>query len=210
MPLELETYATQRARWPHDGKVILAQYDDTSVVVYQAFHAVTAEHAVRHGRLGGPRYSFDRMSWIKPNFLWMTYRCGWLTKDDDQSHVLAIRLDRGFFDGLLERAVASSWRASAYPTEAEWSQALKASEVRLQWDPDHGPRGEKLDRRAIQLGLRGKTLRAFVEEATQSIKGVSDLVLAERANRDDESRLRTPRESPYPVDSETARRALGL
>jgi hypothetical protein len=57
MPLELETYATQRARWPHDGKVILAQYDDTSVVVYQAFHAVTAEHAVRHGRLGGPRYS---------------------------------------------------------------------------------------------------------------------------------------------------------
>jgi hypothetical protein len=24
MPLELETYATQRARWPHDGKVIRA------------------------------------------------------------------------------------------------------------------------------------------------------------------------------------------
>lgn len=210
MTLELETYAGQRARWPEEGKVILAQYDDTSIVVYQAFHSVTAEHAVRHGRLGGPRYSFERMSWIKPNFLWMMYRCGWRTKDDEQSRVLAIRIDRSFFDGLLERAVASSWRASPYASEAEWKLATKASEVRLQWDPDHGPTGEKLARRAIQLGLRGETLKTFVHEATVSIEDVSGLVIAEREHRADESRLRTPKETPYEVGSSVARWALGM
>lgn len=210
MTLELETYATQRARWPAEGKVILAQYDDTSVVVYQAFHAVTAEHALRHGRLGGSRYSFERMSWIKPNFLWMMYRCGWLTKDEEQSRVLAIHIDRGFFDGLLERAVASSWCASSYASEAEWKHASKTSEVRLQWDPDHGPTGEKLARRAIQLGLRGETLNTFVHEATVSIEDVSEWVTAEREHRADESRLRTPKETPYEVGSSRARRALGM
>jgi hypothetical protein len=28
------------------------------------------------------------------------------------------------------------------------------SEVRLQWNPDHDPTGNKLERRALQLGLR--------------------------------------------------------
>ena len=28
--------------------------------------------------------------------------------------------------------------------------------VRLQWDPDHSPSYEKLERRAIQLGLKGQ------------------------------------------------------
>lgn len=210
MPLDLEAYATQRARWPDEGKVILAQYDDTSIVVYQAFHPVTADYAERHGRLGGPRYSFERMSWIKPNFLWMMYRCGWLTKDEEQSRVLAIRIDRGFFDLLLEQAIASSWRASPYATEDEWKLASKAATVRLQWDPDHDPNGAKLARRAIQLGLRGDTLKAFVHEATLGIEDVSELVIAERENRADEERLRTPREAPYEVRSPVARRALGL
>jgi len=33
--------------------------------------------------------------------------------------------------------------------------------VRLQWDPDHSPKGEKLARRAIQLGLKGKVCIVF-------------------------------------------------
>ena len=197
--LTLDCYATLRESWPEEGKVILAQLDDDSIVVYQAFNAVTADYAVEHQRLGGPRYSLQRMSWIKPNFMWMMYRCSWLEADDEQARVLAIRIDRAFFDGLLNRAVASSFRASGMESEAAWKMALKGSEVRLQWDPDHGPKGGKLARRAIQLGLRGETLRQFVFEATRSIEDISELVRAQRANREDPTRLRVPAERVYAV-----------
>lgn len=195
--LELESYASQRERWPSEGRVILAQYDDEEIVVYQAFHAVTARHAVEHQRLGGPRYSFSRMSWIKPNFLWMMYRCGWLEKEDAQARVLAIWITRAFFDEVLERAVPSGWDRERFATRADWQRAVKSSDVRLQWDPDHAPSGEKEARRAIQLGLRGETLRRFVNEATRKIEDVSDLVIRERENRLKLDRLMTPRERSY-------------
>ena len=200
--LELETYATQREVWPDEGKVILAQFDQDSIIVYQAFNAVTADYAVEHQQLGGPRYSLTRMSWIKPNFMWMMYRCSWLAADEEQARVLAIRIDRAFFDGLLASAVASSFRASGMESEAEWKRALKQSEVRLQWDPDHGPNGNKLSRRAIQLGLRGETLRRFVFEATRSIEDVSDLVRTQREHRRDPTVLRVPAERVYAVHAD--------
>jgi hypothetical protein len=27
-----------------------------------------------------PPFKVDRMTWVKPSFLWMTYRSGWATK----------------------------------------------------------------------------------------------------------------------------------
>ena len=199
MPLELADYLTLRETWPKDGRVVLAQFDEDSIVVYQAFNAVTAAFAVEHQRLGGPRYSFDRMSWIKPNFMWMMYRCNWLEADAEQARVLAIRINRGFFDELLASAVASSFRASGMETEADWKRALKRSQVRLQWDPDHGPSGQKLSRRAVQLGLRGEMLRRFVVEETRSIEDISDLVVEQRAHRPDLATLRVPREQVYAI-----------
>lgn len=199
MNLELADYLSQRDAWPQEGQVILAQFDEDSVVVYQAFNAVTAAYAVEHQRLGGPRYSLERMSWIKPNFMWMMYRCRWLEADDEQARVLAIRIGRPFFDELVSGAVASSFRASGMETEAEWKRALKRSEIRLQWDPDHGPHGDKLTRRAIQLGLRGETLRRFVFEETRSIEDISDFVREQRAHRRDLTKLRTPKERAYPA-----------
>lgn len=191
---------------------MLAHYDDEHIVVYQAFHEVTAAYAVEHQRLGGPRYKLTRMSWLKPNFLWMMYRCGWLAKDDEQGRVLAITMRRAFFDELLEAAVASSYprRGNAFTDKDEWKEAVQRSEVRLQWDPDHAPGGAKEERRAIQLGLRGETLRRFVEEATHRIEDVSDFALREREHRADASRLQLPKERPYPITSARARRALGL
>src|SRR4051812_10291895 len=102
MPLQLEPYEAQRRRWPSAGRHILAHYDEATVVVYQAFSIAIGEFAVQHQRFGGP-FSFGRMSWIKPNFLWMMYRCGWATKEN-QEMVLAIRLGRPGFDEILRRA----------------------------------------------------------------------------------------------------------
>lgn len=53
------------------------------------------------------------MSWIKPNFLWMMYRCGWGTKPD-QKIVLAIRLRRTGFDELLAQTVPSRFDLALY------------------------------------------------------------------------------------------------
>ncbi|WP_425365083.1 DUF4291 family protein [Eubacterium ruminantium] len=38
-----------------------------------------ANEAVAKGAFGS-HFSMNRMSWIKPSFLWMMYRCGWCGK----------------------------------------------------------------------------------------------------------------------------------
>jgi len=97
MHLSTDLYAEQRLSWPESGEQILANYDEESIVVYQAYKPSIGRYAVDHGRLGGPDFSFSRMSWIKPNFLWMMYRSGWGTKNG-QEMTLGLRLKRSFFD----------------------------------------------------------------------------------------------------------------
>jgi len=197
-PLPTASYAEQSARWPDRGRHILAHHDAETIVVYQAYRPEIGEWAIQSGRLGGPAFSAERMSWIKPNFLWMMFRSGWGTKPD-QEVTLGLRLRRAFFDALLEQAVASTYRASGLPSQADWKRAMKRSSVRLQWDPDHGPGGEKLERRAIQLGLRGPALRRMVEDETLEVLDLRPLVERERARLSDEGRdaVRTPVESVY-------------
>ncbi|HTA64662.1 MAG TPA: DUF4291 domain-containing protein [Xanthomonadaceae bacterium] len=194
--------------WPRQGRHILAHFDDESVVVYQAYRPAIATWAVGHQRFGG-EFSYGRMSWIKPNFLWMMYRCGWASKEG-QEHVLAVRLRRPFFDEILRRAVPSSFDASRYASVEAWRRALDDSEVRLQWDPDHDPLGRPLERRAIQLGLRGSMLRRYGETELLSIEDVTPLVIGqrERLERNMEA-LEMPREEVYQPESEAAA-AVGI
>src|SRR5216683_3301143 len=107
MKLVTEPYLAQVRRWPDTGRHILAQFDAETVVVYQAYAPAIGQFAVEHGYFGSP-FSFERMSWIKPNFLWMMYRCGWGTKPK-QEVVLAIRLKRTAFETILEQAVYSTF-----------------------------------------------------------------------------------------------------
>jgi len=203
-------YREQVARWPRDGRHILAHYDDETVIVYQAYNRNVAEYAVRHGQLGGPHFSFARMSWIKPNFLWMMYRCGWATKEN-QERVLGLRIGLSFFDRILEAAVPSAFDAARYGDHGSWKAALERSEVRLQWDPDHAPSGAPEERRAIQLGLRGDILRAY---ATTELREVIDMTpsVHEQARHAAASPqlLRTPVERPYWPGSVAAREAIAL
>ena len=154
-----EPYAGQAVRWPSAGRHILAHHDAETIVVYQAYRPSIGNHAVASGALGGD-FSYARMSWIKPNFLWMMYRSGWGTKTD-QEITLGLRLRREFFDGLLAQAVASSFERARYATHGEWRSALASSAVRLQRDPDYDPAGNPVARRAIQLGLRGPHARSL-------------------------------------------------
>ncbi|MFZ5637426.1 MAG: DUF4291 domain-containing protein [Pseudomonadota bacterium] len=194
--MTIEKYAQQQAHWPHSGRHILAQYDDTSIIVYQAYRPAIAEYAVEHQRFGG-EFSYNRMSWIKPNFLWMMYRAGWATKEG-QERILAVRLRRDFFDELLRTAVPSSFDASRYATHDQWQHAVAHSDVRLQWDPDHDPHGRPLARRAIQLGLRGRMLRRYGEEDLLDIEDVTPLVREQHPHvHGDCASLALPRERVY-------------
>src|SRR5947209_13074529 len=156
MKLKTEPYLEQQQRWPTSGRHILAQFDDESVVVYQAYRPEIGHFAAQRGYFGGA-FSLDRMSWIKPNFLWMMFRSGWGTKDG-QEVTLAVWIKRSAFDAILKEAVHSTFVPGVYADEAAWKRALARSSVRLQWDPDHDPSGAKVERRAIQLRLRGDVL----------------------------------------------------
>ena len=195
--LATEPYLEQNARWPQSGRHILAQFDAQSIVVYQAYRPAIGKFAATHGYFGG-EFSFNRMSWVKPNFLWMMYRSGWGTKQD-QEITLAVRIRRTAFDAVFAAAVPSSFQPGESGSHAEWRRRVAESDVRLQWDPDHDPQGQALERRAVQLGLRGDTLAKYGREWILDIEDISAFVEEQRINLGEggESALVTPREDVY-------------
>lgn len=60
-------YEEQKKTWPSAGRHILGSWDKESIVVYQAFNDAIADYAVEHQTFGGPKFSTERMTWIKPN-----------------------------------------------------------------------------------------------------------------------------------------------
>jgi len=175
MKIEVENYHKSVESLPSDGQHIVAHQQGDSLVVYQAYKKSIANFAVKNQHLGGSEYSYNRMSWIKNNFLWMMFRCGWAEKDNQQ-HVLAIWIAKKDFDKLLGQAVLSSFNGKQYENHAAWKQELETKEVRLQWDPDHDPYGGKITRRALQLGLKGKLLEDFGKRDIQQIEDVTGFV----------------------------------
>ena len=187
--------------WPATGQHILAQFDDETIIVYQAYRPEIGHFAIKHGYFGG-EFSYKRMSWIKPNFLWMMYRSDW-GRSEGQEVVLAIRLRRPFFDSLLQQAVPSSFCPETFADHNAWKSAVGNSDVRRQWDPDHDPHGGKCERRAIQLGIRGETLRAYGNDEIVEIIDMSSFVAEQRGliSEWESGRLLTPAESVYVPDS---------
>lgn len=209
MRLLTEAYLTQVDRLPKVGNHILAQFDEDSIVVYQAYRPAIGKFAATQGYFGG-EFSFEHMSWIKPNFLWMMYRSGWGTKAE-QEIILAIWLKRSAFDDILALAVHSKFVPEIYASEAEWKKAVQGSNVRLQWDIDHHPSGAKLARRAIQLGLRGDVLKAYAREWIIYIEDISEFVQQQHQNvLSGCTQLITPSETVYPVLNLDTTIKLGL
>jgi hypothetical protein len=212
MQLTFELYKDQLQRWSKSGCHILAQYNHEHIVVYQAYSSSIGHFAAQHGYFGGDDFKFNRMSWIKPNFLWMMFRSGWGAKSG-QAVVLAIWRKHSAFEAILTEAVHSTYVPDIYGTEKEWKAALSRSSVRLQWDPDHNPSGNSIEWRAIQLGLRGDILKEYAQGGwithTEDISGFVKEQFEHVKVRDYEQLL-TPKEKIYMIaDAEVARR-LGL
>ena len=151
---------------------IRAVYDAATIRVYQAYSDTIADAALAQGTFVSPPFKMERMTWIKPSFLWMMYRAGWGLKDGAQKRILAIDITREGFEWALARGCLS--HADESIGKEEWEAKKKASPVRLQWDPERDLLLRPLEHRAIQIGLSKEAVRLYVNEW---ICGISEVTL---------------------------------
>ncbi|WP_327431254.1 DUF4291 domain-containing protein [Streptomyces sp. NBC_01236] len=183
---------------------IRAAYAESTITVYQAYSPEIGLPAVREGRFPAA-WKRDRMTWIKPSFLWMMYRCGWGTKPGQET-VLAVEISREGFEWALRHACLSSYVRGVHPDRAAWQRQLKRAPARVQWDPERDLHLQPLPYRSLQLGLSGEAVRRYADEWTVSIRDVTPLAreihaLISAQDLDSAARL-LPQEHPYPLGDE--------
>jgi hypothetical protein len=88
-----------------------------------------------------------------------------------------------------------------------------ASPVRVQWDPDRSLTGERLARRAIQVGLSGEAVHQYCDQWISSITDITATVREAgelvRVGRIGDAALALPTERVYPLHPALARRIGG-
>lgn len=151
-------------------RVIRAAYDEDTITVYQAYNAAIARAAVENQTFVAP-FKTDRMTWIKPSFLWMMYRAGWGTKEN-QEHILAVKMKRNGFNKALANACLSSFDATVYAGYEAWQQRLRDAPVRVQWDPEKDILLKPLNYKSVQIGLSGTIVNEYINDW---IVGITDI-----------------------------------
>lgn len=185
---------------------IRADYDDEGIYVYQAFRPAIVQAALKQGTLGGGGFSLNRMTWIKPSWGWMLYRAGYGMKEG-QEGILRLKLSHEGFQQGLAQAVASTWNPSMFTEKPAWKQAVDQSLVRIQWDPDRNLHGGQLAHRAIQIGLRGAAVTAYIQRWIIGVEEVTALAQAIKTAIDNRLSLpEVPTERVYPVSAALSRR----
>lgn len=155
------------------ARQVRAWYDEHTITLYQAYSAQIAERALTAGTFVAP-FKLDRMTWIKPSFLWMMYRSGWATKPG-QERVLAIAITRDGLEWALAHACLSHYEPGTYASRAAWAEQQRACPVRVQWDPERSLRLDPLEHRTIQIGLSGEAARRYVSEWIVQLRDVTGL-----------------------------------
>ncbi|GAA3814809.1 DUF4291 domain-containing protein [Streptomyces phyllanthi] len=180
---------------------VRARHTPSTVTVYQAYRPEIGGPAASSGRFPAA-WKRDRMTWIKPSFLWMMYRCGWGTKEGQET-VLAIEISREGFEWALRHACLSSYVRGLHPDQVTWQRQLRRAPTRVQWDPERNLHLQSLPYRSLQLGLSGEAARRYADEWTVAISDVTPLAheihaLVRSGDRDAAARL-LPQERPYPA-----------
>ncbi|WP_063021182.1 DUF4291 domain-containing protein [Nocardia niwae] len=185
---------------------IRAVYDEHTIVVYLAYSAEIAEPAVAAGTFVAP-FRRERMTWIKPSFLWMIYRCGWASKPG-QERVLAITITRSGFEWALAHACLSHYERTLFPDREVWAERLRASPVRLQWDPERDLALRPLSYRSLQVGLGDIAVDHYLDRWITGIRDVTGDVRQLRtmvaAGKLEAAARAIPEERPYPLPATVA------
>lgn len=145
------------------------------------------------------------MTWIKPSFLWMMYRCGWGLKEGQET-VLAVEITREGFEWALRNSCLSHYVPEVHENRAAWQRELRRSPARVQWDPERDLRLTALPYRSLQLGLSGEAAARYADEWIVGIEDVTPLARQVhglvRAGDLDAATALLPEERPYPVADE--------
>ncbi|MDI1463757.1 DUF4291 family protein [Catellatospora sp. KI3] len=91
-----------------------------------------------------------------------------------------------------------------------WEAAFASAAVHVQWDPERSLRGAALNHYSIQVGVGRTLIRSYAEEwvvglrdVTPTVHKIAGLV---RSGRADQATRLLPRERPYPLPADLARR----
>jgi hypothetical protein len=178
---------------------IRASFDRDTITVYQAYGSSIADTALRVQRFVEP-FSFGRMTWIKPSFLWLMHRSNWGTKSG-QERTLAVVITRKGWESALSQGVLTSYEPGVFKSREEWDRRFQATTVHVQWDPERSLRGAAQNHFSIQVGLSRHVIREFAEEWIVRIEDESPRVVKIhallRGGKADEAKRHLPRERIY-------------
>ena len=182
------------------NKVIFADFDEEGVYVYQAFKPKIVAVAVELNQFG-KGFGVDRISWIKPSLGWMLRRSKYATKHRMEA-IARIKLTHQAWLEILHQSIPTHYDANRFGSEIEWQKALNNSEVIHQWDPERSLKGERLNRQAIQIGLRGDILKKYKNELVINVEDITDLAksigFASKKNHPFPTNI--PEEKEYPIN----------
>jgi hypothetical protein len=188
-------------------RVIRALYDEYTITVYQAYNNKIAEPAVKHKTFVSPPFKKERMTWIKPSFLWMMYRSGWATKEN-QECILAIKIKREGFEWALSNALLAHHDHTLHGDFKTWQKALKTTPVRIQWDPEKDINLQPLPYRSIQIGLSDIAVEKYISEWITDIEDITShctkIHQLVTSNKTDEANAFLPVEKFYSIPDQIA------
>lgn len=189
---------------------IRADFDRDTIVVYQAYPASISGPAVKNG-LFVPPFSFNRMTWIKPSFLWLMHRSNWAQKSG-QECILAIRISRSGWEKALSNAVLTTFETSVHQSKPQWADAFANAKIHVQWDPERNLRGAAQQHYSIQIGIGRQIIQEYNESWIVSLTDITATVvkmrsLIQRGDHQAASR-HLPIEKSYPVSTSLGRHLL--
>src|SRR5262249_12251622 len=147
-------------------------------------------------------FSFNRMTWIKPSFLWLMHRSNWGQKGN-QERTLAVRITRTGWEKALSLAVLTAFHRGVYSSPEEWRERIEQAHVHVQWDPERSLRGAALPYSSIQVGISRHLIREYadkwivgIEDYTQRVQKIYQRLHSGEAEK---AKKLLPPERPYPV-----------
>nr|WP_309688974.1 DUF4291 domain-containing protein [Armatimonas sp.] len=180
---------------------IRANYDRDTLTVYQAYNRTIADAALAAQTFVAP-FSFHRMTWIKPSFLWLMERSNWGLKPG-QERILAVRIQRTGWEEALSQGILTHPEPALWPNPDDWRIAFDAAKVHVQWDPERTLRGAALPYFSIQVGLSRHIIQRYTDDWIVSIEDKTPLVrklqrLIQSGKADAAKKL-LPSERVYPI-----------
>lgn len=179
-------------------------FDNKTITIYQAYNKNIALPALKNNKFEEP-FSFNRMTWIKPSYLWLMERSNWGTKSN-QEYILGIKIKRECWEKALSLGVLTHPDEQVYRNGLEWEEKFKQALVHIQWDPERTIRGAKLQERTIQVGISKSLINKYNDEWITEILDLTPLTKKIRelikVGKIKEAQRLLPKEKNYPLSSE--------